>query len=176
VKAAQELARKYAMAVFSHALEGWLSALGAVQEKMAKNVDLATDLANGDRSFADRQKDLDGIIPAETDQSIRNFLYALLKDGHIDSLADILMSLGQIASGGPLAQVGQVTSAIALTDDEKDKFRQKLQAQYGADLELAFNVDSTILGGAIVQVGDKVLDGSVATRLEAMKNALGVKV
>ena len=173
---AQELSRKYATAVFSHALEGWLSALSAVQEKMADDSDLAAGLANGDRSFADRQKDLDGMIPAGADQGIRNFLYSLLKEGHIGMLGDILTSLGQMASGGPLAQVGQVTTAVALTDEEKDKFRQKLRAQYGADLEFAFNVDSAILGGAIVQVGDKVMDGSVATRLEAMKNTLGVKV
>jgi len=172
----QELSRKYATAVFSYALEGWLSALATVQEKMADDAGLTTGLTNGDRSFADRQKDLDGIIPAEASQSIRNFLYVLLKDGHIESLGDVLMNLGQMVSGGPLAQVGHVTTAVALTDDEKDNFRRKLQAQYGADLELAFNVDTTILGGAIVQVGDKVMDGSVATRLEAMKNTLGVKV
>ncbi len=173
---AQELSRKYATAVFSHALEGWLAALAAVQEKLANNSGLADGLANNDRSFADRQKELDGAMPADASQTIRNFLYALLKDGHIGMLGDILTDLGQMASGGPLAQVAQVTTAVALTDDEKDSFRQKLQAQHGADLELAFNVDTAILGGAIVQVGDKVMDGSVATRLEAMKNTLGVKV
>jgi hypothetical protein len=60
---AQELSRKYAGAVFSQALEPWLVGLRAVQEKLADDSALATGLANSDRSFADRQKELDQIIP-----------------------------------------------------------------------------------------------------------------
>ena len=50
-----------------------------------------------------------------------------------------------------------------------------LRDQYGENLEFVFNVDSTILGGAVVQIGDKVIDGSISTRLESMGNILGVK-
>jgi F-type H+-transporting ATPase subunit delta len=77
--------------------------------------------------------------------------------------------------GGPLMQVARVTTALPLSDQEKDEFRRKLAAQYGQSLDFDFSVDPAILGGAIVQVGDKVIDGSVATRLESMSSALGVR-
>ena len=80
-----------------------------------------------------------------------------------------------MSRGGPLVQVARVTTAIALSEDEMDQFRQKLRAKYGQNVELDFNVDPAIVGGAIVQLGDRVIDGSVASRLEAMSNALGVK-
>jgi F-type H+-transporting ATPase subunit delta len=71
--------------------------------------------------------------------------------------------------------VARVITALSLSDDEKEQFRQKLAAQHGDALEFDFQVDPAILGGAIVQVGDKVIDGSVVTRLASMSNALGVK-
>ena len=68
-----------------------------------------------------------------------------------------------------------MTTALPLSEQEKETFRQKLAAQYGESLAFDFGVDPALLGGAVVQVGDKVMDGSVATRLAAMSNALGVK-
>ncbi len=172
---AQELSRKYATAVFSLALEKWFGTLHAVQDKLAESPDLAESLQDKDRSFGDRQKKLDQLIPDDSDQSVRNFLYTLLKNGDIGLLEKVLLDLEHMAQGGPQVQVAHVTTAVALSDSEKEKFREKLRSQYGDNLEFVFRVDQSILGGAIVQVGDKVIDGSVATRLEAMSNALGVK-
>jgi F-type H+-transporting ATPase subunit delta len=172
---AQELSQKYATAIFSLALEKWVTALNAVQDRLANNQSLAQGLENSDRSFAERQKDLDGLIPSGTDQNIRNFLYTLLKNGDIGLLGQTLTTLEQMSRGGPLVQVAHITTAMELSDADKEKFRQKLRAQYGDNLEFDFKVDASILGGAIVQIGDKVIDGSVATRLESLSNALGVK-
>ena len=173
---AQELSKKYATAIFSLALEKWLASLSAVQEKLTNDADLTTKLGHSGLSFAERQEALDKIIPSDSDQSIRNFLYTLLKSGDMALLGDVLVDLGQMSRGGALNEIAEVTSAVTLSAEEKEKFRQKLQARYGAALEVVFNVNPAILGGAIVQVGDKIIDGSVQTRLEAMKNTLGVKL
>ncbi len=172
---AQELSRKYAMAVFSLALESWLNPLNTVQAELANNSALAASLQDKDRPFAERQQTLDKLIPGGSSQQLRNFLYTLLKDGDIGLLGEVLGELGRMVKGGPLVQVARVTTALPLSDQEKNEIRQKLAAQYGESLEFDFGVDPTILGGAIVQIGDKVIDGSVATRLAAMSNALGVK-
>ena len=172
---AQALSRKYATAVLSLALEKWLTPLNAVQDRLADSPTLAESLQDTARSFNNRQKELDQIIPANSAQEVRNFLYTLLKDGGIGLLGEVLADLERMSRGGPLVQVARVTTAIALSDSDKEKFRQKLRAKYGDNLEFAFHVDSTIVGGAIVQVGDQVIDGSVAARLEAMSNVLGVK-
>lgn len=173
---AQELSKKYATAIFSLALEQWLAALSTVQEKLANDTDLTAKLGNSGLSFAERQEALDKIIPSDSDQSIRNFLYTLLKNGDTALLGDVLVDLGQMSKGGALTEIAEVTTAVTLSTEEKENFRQKLQARYGATLEVVFNVNPAILGGAIVQVGDKLIDGSVQTRLEAMKNTLGVKL
>lgn len=172
---AQELSRKYATAVFSLALDSWLTPLTAVENELANNATLAATLQDKDRSFSERQQALDKLIPGDSSQHVRNFLYTLLRDGDIGLLSGVMGELNRMVRGGPQVQMARVTTALALSDKEKDAFRQKLSAQYGESLEFEFSVDPAILGGAIVQVGDKVIDGSVATRLASMSNALGVK-
>ena len=171
---AQGLARKYATAVFSQVLEKWLSALRAVQSKLASDATLLEALQDSSQAFSQRQQKLDNVIPGNSDQYVRNFLYAMLKDNDIGLLGEVIGELERMIQGGPQVQVARVTTALVLADDEKQKFRQRLQDKYG-NIELVFNVDAALIGGAIVQVGDKVIDGSVATRLEAMGNRLGVK-
>jgi F-type H+-transporting ATPase subunit b len=65
----------------------------------------------------------------------------------------------------------EIVSALPLTDSEKDSVRQEIIAKVGAQT-VAFRVDPKILGGLIVKVGDKVLDGSVAGQLESLRQNL----
>ncbi len=62
---------------------------------------------------------------------------------------------------------GEVTSAVRLTDAERAEVKKAL----GLD-EVSFKEDSTILGGLVVRVGDKVVDNSVASRMSAMQDSL----
>jgi F-type H+-transporting ATPase subunit delta len=171
---AQELSRKYATAVFVQALEKWMAALRAVQDKLADKPDLMSKLEDAKLSFVERQRELDRLIPAESDQHIRNFFYTMLREGDINLLGDVINDLERMVQGGPQVQVARVTTAYPLAEEEKEKFRQTLRQKYGGNLEFDFNVDPTIVGGAIIQIGDKVIDGSLKTRLEAMSNLLRV--
>lgn len=171
---AQELSRKYATAVFSQALEKWLIALNSVKEKLADTPTLAQELGDAGRSFEERKQALNAVLPADSDQFMKNFFYLMLKEGDLDILPDVIAELNWMAKGGPQVQVARVTTAIELADAEKEQFRQKLRQKYGEGLEFQFNIDPSIVGGVVVQVGDKIIDGSVATRLESMSNLLGV--
>lgn len=61
-----------------------------------------------------------------------------------------------------------VTSALPLTGEEEATVRKEVLAQVGAQA-VTFRVDPSILGGLIIKVGDKVLDGSVAGKLEGLR-------
>lgn len=65
----------------------------------------------------------------------------------------------------------EITSALPLTDSEKATVRAEITSKVGAQT-VAFRVDPNILGGLIVKVGDKVLDGSVAGQLDFMRERL----
>ena len=65
----------------------------------------------------------------------------------------------------------EVTSALPLTSEEQSSVKQEVLSKSGA-AAVTFRVDPSILGGLVVKVGDKVLDGSVAGKLEGLKSAL----
>jgi F-type H+-transporting ATPase subunit b len=65
----------------------------------------------------------------------------------------------------------EVTSALPLTSGEQEIVKKELLAKSGAQA-VAFRVDPGILGGLVVRVGDKVLDGSVAGKLEGLRSSL----
>jgi len=62
----------------------------------------------------------------------------------------------------------EITSALPLTSQEQDTVKQDVLARTGAQA-VAFRVDPAILGGLVIKVGDKVLDGSVSGKLENLR-------
>lgn len=65
-----------------------------------------------------------------------------------------------------------VTSAVPLTDAEREAIDTRLKARYGDDLAIHYRVDGGILGGLIVRVGDRYIDDSVAARLGRLRETL----
>ena len=68
-------------------------------------------------------------------------------------------------------EAAEVTSALPLTDGEQDTVRKDVLAKIGAQA-VTFRVDPSILGGLVIRVGDKVMDGSVAGKLEGLSQNL----
>ena len=65
----------------------------------------------------------------------------------------------------------EITSALPLTKDEEATVRKDLLSKVGA-ANVSFRVDPSILGGLVIKVGDKVMDGSVSGRLEGLRQNL----
>lgn len=69
-------------------------------------------------------------------------------------------------------QSAEVTSAVPLTDEEQERVKQDVLEKLGGAATVSFKVDPSILGGLVVRVGDRVLDGSVAGKLENMRQSV----
>lgn len=72
-------------------------------------------------------------------------------------------------SGAKERQEAEVTSAVPLTDAERATLEGRLKATHGPDLPVHYRVDPAILGGLVVRVGDRMVDGSLATRLNQLR-------
>lgn len=168
-----ERAQSYASAFLEAAFERWLGTLDGVAATLAENRALADRLQAAGADFAHRKGVLEGILPADTDPLVRNLLHTLMQHGDLGLLKDITAALRlRRTEAQPVAV--EVVTAIALADDQRRTLENKLSAQYGAGLAFSYRVDPGILGGIIVRVGDKLIDGSVASKLSAMKQTLGV--
>jgi F-type H+-transporting ATPase subunit delta len=168
-------AHNYARAFYEAAFERLIGSLSATAQALAQRQDLLQRLQATDIAFAERQAALDAVLIDGVDPIARNLLYTLLQHGDLPLLGEVITSLRAAmaqAAAGPTPV--EVTTATALAPDQRQALEAKLVSQYGANLAYEYKVDSTILGGMIVRVGDKLFDGSVASRLNALKQTLGV--
>jgi F-type H+-transporting ATPase subunit b len=72
-----------------------------------------------------------------------------------------------VVAEGLTGDSAEVTSALPLTKDEQQSVKKSVSVK-----EVTFKVDPSILGGLVIRVGDKVLDGSVAGKLEGLRQTL----
>ncbi|WP_345618266.1 F0F1 ATP synthase subunit delta [Streptomyces ziwulingensis] len=82
------------------------------------------------------------------------------------SLESGLESLSKLAAERRNRMVAVVTSAVPLSDPQKQRLGAALAKLYGRPMHLNLDVDPAVLGGIQVQVGDEVINGSIADRLE----------
>lgn len=73
-----------------------------------------------------------------------------------------------VADQGGLA-VATVTSAVPLSSDQIDRLTRTLATKYGRNLRVNEVIDAAVVGGVRIQIGDDVIDGSVATRLNDLR-------
>ena len=92
--------------------------------------------------------------------------------GLIDEIVEARSRALVEQAAGP--QRAFITTAVPLSDEERAKLEKRLMERFGSNLEFVYQVDPEILGGVIVQVGDKLIDDSIRGRLQALRQKLGV--
>ena len=66
----------------------------------------------------------------------------------------------------------EIFSAVALNDTQKTEMKQTLERVTGKKIEAKFSLDPSLLGGALVRVGDTIYDGSLRNRLNGLRERL----
>jgi F-type H+-transporting ATPase subunit b len=113
-------------------------------------------------SMAAARKLIGESLTAERQHDLINEFFSGIRNGRIAALKDENVQ----------GQTAEVTSALPLTDQEKETVRQELSKHLGSVATVTFRVDPSILGGLVIRVGDKVLDASISGQLEEMAEAL----
>ncbi|MCO6450125.1 MAG: ATP synthase F1 subunit delta [Caldilineales bacterium] len=165
----------YTRGILAAVLEPWIDGLSQVNAALQSNRKFRSSLYDPDLDTSTKLEATEGILPQGAPVEVRNFLGVLLENNDIGLLDEILDSLDNMIRAkvaGPQRAI--VTSAVVLSDAEQDKLRERLAKDFGP-LELSFQVEPEILGGIIVRVGDRLIDDSVRGRLDALRNALGVR-
>lgn len=162
----------HAQAIYALAYETWTKQLGDVLRAVTSDSALRAALTDTVRDPSQRIDLLESATAGGLDPKVRKFLGNLLVAGEFDQLPLILAEFERLVQRKVERPVALIKSAVALQDDQKEALRTRLIRQYGADLDFQFNVDPSLLGGLVVRVGDRVIDGSVAGKLAAMRDHL----
>jgi len=92
--------------------------------------------------------------------------------GRARELPTIIDSLVRKSAEAQEKAVAEVRSAIELTDDQRARLAAAIQKATGKAVEVKVVIDPSVLGGLVATVGDTVIDGSVRSRVEQLKNSL----
>ena len=100
------------------------------------------------------------------------FLKVIEKNKRFSNLASIITQFMNINSQKRGDVLADITSADDLNDDQKNNITNQLKSILGDKLSLSFDVDKKIMGGLIVKVGSKMIDTSLANKINKLKIAM----
>ena len=169
-------ARRYAQAAFQIAgerneLEGWLDDLtvlaGAVQDS-----EFAAFLDAPQLSVDQKQAVIQGALSGTVGPLPLNLMALLASRNLAGVLPAIVEQYQRLLDDHNGIERAEVVSAFPLDDAQHGQVEQLLRRVVGKKIRLTSRVDPGIIGGVVARVGDHVIDGSTATRLESMRREL----
>ena len=91
--------------------------------------------------------------------------------GRGPDLPEIAAEMLRVSAASAGAVVAEARSAVPLSEDQVNRLAQALTAKLGRDVAVRNIVDANVIGGVVTQIGDEVIDGSVRTRLNQLREA-----
>ncbi len=113
-------------------------------------------------AIAASQKLIGASLDESRQHALINEFFSGVRSGKVVVLEDLPVS----------GSSAVVTSALPLTPEEKEAVKKDILSRVGEQATITFRVDPSILGGLVIRIGDKVLDGSVSGQLETLKQSL----
>lgn len=117
-----------------------------------------------------RQQIVEDVLEGKATRATVAIVSMLVNLGHLDlpKIVDQLVGRSARVTG---KQVAEVRTAVALTEDQIARLAEALKSRTNQDITVRNIVDPKVMGGVVTQIGDSVLDGSVRTRLNRVRDA-----
>jgi F-type H+-transporting ATPase subunit delta len=166
--------RRYARAVFELAqqegsIDKWSERLERVRALFG-DAEIAAVLSNPTIPRDQREEVIAGA--RVLDEEGTNLARLLIESGRIDEARDIADELQRLVDDAAGRVRATVTTAIELEPQDRERVARELSRRLEKDVRVDVVVDPRILGGMKLQYGDRLVDASVATRLEQLRRRL----
>jgi F-type H+-transporting ATPase subunit delta len=169
-------ARRYAQAVFQIAnendeLESWLDDL-TVLSAAVQDVELSAFLDAPQLSLSQKIAVLQTTLSDTVGRLALNLVSLLASRNLAGLMPGIAEQYQRLLDEHNGIERAEVVSAVPLDDSQRASVEEFLKEVVGKEIRLTSRVDPQIIGGMVARVGDHVIDGSTATRLESMRREL----
>ncbi|NVK22632.1 MAG: F0F1 ATP synthase subunit delta [Kangiellaceae bacterium] len=170
------IARPYAKAAFEYALGSqtvseWASMLDFVAQAVSNN-DVAAVIGNPALSAEQKGEVLLKVSEGQLTDKVENFIKLLAKNHRLEAIPAIKDRYEFLKANYDKAVDVEVTSAMALSDEQLQRLTEKLTAKLGRKVKIETQVDSSMIGGLRIKAGDMVIDGSVRGKLDKLSETL----
>ncbi|MCY3662085.1 MAG: ATP synthase F1 subunit delta [bacterium] len=145
--------------------------LFAVAQALAGSDELREVLADRRIPAARRQQIVEDLLEGQAAEATVALVSMVVGAGRGGDLVRIIEAAVERSAGLRNKAVAEVRSAIALSDDQQRRLAEALQQATGKDVTVKVIVDPTVMGGLVTRIGDEVIDGSVRTRINQLREA-----
>lgn len=169
-------ARRYARAIFELAKEegqvdAWAARLSTLRDALAQG-EVRTILANPTIPVQRREEVAAALVPDGAGTEAVNLVRLLVGAGRLADVDRIAEEYERLADEDAGRVRATAITAVPLSPAESDRLTADLSRRLGQEVRLESRVDPAIVGGLVLRVGDRVMDGSVATRLQQLRRHL----
>lgn len=167
--------KRYAQAVFqiafeNKALDQWLADLKKLEEAVADPAFAvimdSPRIPLSDKERVARRK-LEGVQPLAL-----NLALLLISKGRTEVAQTLAAEYEKLLNEHRGIEHAKVLTAVSVSSEEEQAIAAKLGQLVGKTVLVETSVDPSIIGGMVARVGDRIIDGSTKTRLQAMKKSL----
>ena len=172
-----QISKEYAEALFALACEEnreteFLEALEKIGTILEEEPEFFALLSSPGIPQKDRLSVAKAALEGLVLEYILSWVLLLCEKGRIGNFSECVKEYKALLRAKQSVTTARVTSAVALTDAEADALKQKLEKISGKTVSLNFCVDAEIMGGIIVEMDGKVMDGSIRHRLQELKDVM----
>ena len=172
-----QVIKEYAAALFELAQEtGSVREIGMalddVWSLMKENPEYLDFLSSPNIPKSERISALEQAFTGSVPEYVVSFLSLLCDRGRVRSLEECISEYRQLCDAADKISVADVESAVELTEVQKDALIRKLEKICGNKVVLNCSVNKELLGGMVVSVDGRVIDGSVKHRLHELKEVM----
>jgi F-type H+-transporting ATPase subunit delta len=174
--AGESVARRYARAIFELALErnqpleSWLADLQAIDAALV-DPGVHPTLVSPRLSFEQKRELIDRALTA-VDPLRRNLIYLLVERGRLEVLPLVVREFRAMMLEHQGIAEATVTTAVPIDDAEAERIGALLGRLVNKRVIVQREVDPSIIGGVVARVGDRLINGSVAGQLAALRQQL----
>ncbi len=170
----REIARRYAEALYKLAAEEGL--VDTIEEDYGRVLTEIEGVPNFDRFFThplvsrDRKSELIDQAFPDLSEYLRNLFVLLIRngrEGYLDLIYEEFRSLRSEEEG--IVRV-KVLTAKDLSAKDRERLTDRLAKGLGERVKLEEEIDVSLIGGVRIEIGGKVLDGTLRTRLESLRS------
>jgi F-type H+-transporting ATPase subunit delta len=167
--------KRHAQAVFQIALEKnevdmWKSHLNTIASTLGYPQILAI-LEDPKIHFREKQQLVNKLLPGFSQLAL-NFAYFMVAKQRLTILNQVVAEYENMANSYQGLEHARVITAVPIEKEEQEKLSERLESIIGKRILFTSEVNSSIIGGFIAKVGDKLIDGSTRAKLEALKKKL----
>lgn len=168
------LDRRYALALYDIAekkgnVDKYIQDLKDINELIENNAELKEVIKHPQISTKQKKKTFISIFKGKIDEELLTFLLLLIEKDRILFLKEKIIQLEKIQLERKNTIKGIVRTTIPLTDKERNELVTKLEKKYNKAIILEEIIDPSILGGIYLRIDNDVIDGTVRSKLNGIK-------